>query len=397
MVGPGGLLVSHVLFDSRRPLQAGVHDDDPYLRQVLESVWGEETPRPSVSDWYYGENTLWATGWLLWSQLIRHRVTGEDQALTLARKCFADISHVFDMSRERDPGVLGKPHGGRPGQTLSFDQSANPILFYLEFAQAHGSPGEVETARRNLLDYARLMIRRDWVVNLHGHRKRIFGPAHTSSTKIIAAVHAGSVLSGDQTIRAECAKQLRKIVDDGLLPWPSRKYEVNTNTMYYARLGEYWHDHGLADLADWHGMIGEYWAAATAALDAERLVLDGTYDTLTRAFTPKQRGWSQAPPATAGGDTSRRWWHSPTSFAGRTLFTAAAAVIGLMARRHGHDDHAHHTVAAILDRLGPDTLRQFWPDPTTPDDYRLATNLFAPELPALWLVAYWMGREQDVW
>ena len=54
--GPGGLIISHSRFDTRRPLQEG--EEHPFLHQVLDSVWGPETPKPTVAEWYYGENTL---------------------------------------------------------------------------------------------------------------------------------------------------------------------------------------------------------------------------------------------------------------------------------------------------------------------------------------------------
>jgi len=75
----------YVRFDTRQPLQEG-EELHPFLHQVLDSVWGPETPKPTVAEWYYGEDTLWATGWLLWSQMIRYRVTGDPEALRIARK-----------------------------------------------------------------------------------------------------------------------------------------------------------------------------------------------------------------------------------------------------------------------------------------------------------------------
>lgn len=165
--GPCGLIISHSNFDTRRPLQEG--DVSPVLHQVLDSVWGRATPKPTAAEWYYGENTAWATGWLLWSQMIRYRVTQEDEALRVARKCFQDLNHMFALSRPLQAGVLGKPHGGRGGETTSFDQSANPILHYANFARDFGTPEEKEVARRNMVDNGDYYLRRDWVMNHHGN------------------------------------------------------------------------------------------------------------------------------------------------------------------------------------------------------------------------------------
>src|SRR5262249_45247812 len=92
--GPGGLIISHSRFDTRLPLQE--YDVPASLHQVLDSVWGKASPKPTVAEWYYGENTLWATGWLLWAQMIRYRVTRDAEAMRVARKCFQDLNHVFD-------------------------------------------------------------------------------------------------------------------------------------------------------------------------------------------------------------------------------------------------------------------------------------------------------------
>ena len=89
----------------------------------------------------------------MWSQMIRYRVTGEAEALSIARKCFRDLNHIFDLCRAIEPGLLGKPHSGRAGPTTSFDQSANPVLLYVQFAREHGTAAEKEQARKNLLDH----------------------------------------------------------------------------------------------------------------------------------------------------------------------------------------------------------------------------------------------------
>src|SRR5437867_1782131 len=62
--GPGGMIIAFADFATRRPLQEGapLHG---YLVRNLERVWGTASPRPTTAEWYYGENTLWATGWLL--------------------------------------------------------------------------------------------------------------------------------------------------------------------------------------------------------------------------------------------------------------------------------------------------------------------------------------------
>lgn len=136
--GPGGMIVAFPRFDTRRPFQEGDEFADGYrhVAEIIDGAWNEYGSRLTVAEFLYGENTLWATGWLLWSQLLRHRVTGEPEAAATARKCFRDLNYLFRLCGALEPGVLGKPHGGRGGVTTSFDQSANPVLFYALFARS---------------------------------------------------------------------------------------------------------------------------------------------------------------------------------------------------------------------------------------------------------------------
>jgi len=393
--GPGGLIISHSRFDTRRPLQEG--EEIPYLNQVLDSVWGPETPKPTVAEWYYGENTLWATGWLMWSQMIRYRVTGEGEALNIARKCFRDLNHIFDLCRAIEPGLLGKPHGGRAGPTTSFDQSANPVLLYVQFAREYGTPEEKEQARKNLLDHGDYYLRRNWKVNHHGNFAYIVPPRHTSTIKYFACVHAAYDMTGEERFRDAAVKNVREIIDKGMLPWPSPRYELNANLFYYAWLGEYWSKTSLAKEADWIANIGVYWEAAQRGLDDEGLLLDGIYDTKTKQFTPVAEGWTEQNPPSAGSKPTFRWWRSPTGYQGRTFYSLLVAMLGLMAHKHGLDDRAHETSRKILLRINRDCLRECWDDGRLPPEMQPFANLFGAEFPAQWLIAYWMGREQGVW
>ena len=350
-----------------------------------------------MAEWYYGENTLWATGWLLWSQMIRYRVTGDAEAMTIARKCFRDLNHVFDLCRSIEPGLLGKPHGGRAGPTTSFDQSANPVLLYVQFAREYGTAEEKAQARKNLLEHGDYYLRRNWLVNHHGNHSRIVPPGHPSAMKYFACVHAAYDMTGEERFRDAAVNNVRQLIEKGLLPWPSPRYELNGNLLYYAWLGEYWSTTSLAKAADWIGNIGVYWEAAQRGLDEEGLLLDGMYDTKTKQFTPVQEGWSEQNPPSAGSKPTRRWWRSPTGYQGRTLYTLLIAILGLLARKHGLDDRAHETSRKILLRVNPDGLRQCWDNGRLPPEMQPFANLFGAEFPAQWLVAYWMGREQRLW
>lgn len=394
--GPGGLIIGHSWFHPRQPLQAG-EPLPPNLHQVLDSVWGDATPKPSVADWYYGENTLWATGWLLWSQMTRYRVTKDPEALAVARKCFRDIGHVFEFSRGTEPGLLAKPHGGRPGQTTSYDQSANPVLLYVKFARDYGTPEEKSEVLRNMRDHGEYYLRNDWVVNHHGNRTRFVDRVHPSQMKYLACAHAAFDVTGDVRFRDAAVRYVQNIIDKGMLPWPGPRYELNNNLCYYPWLAEYWMGTSLASATDWVSHIRSYWEAAQTGLDDEGVLLDGIYDVKAKKFTPVQEGWFDRNPPSAGDKPASLWWRSPTGYQGRTMYTIAVAILGLFAHKHGIDKRAPEISRRILLRLNSDTLRQCWDDGRLPREMQPFANLFAAELPAQWLIAYWMGREQGVW
>jgi hypothetical protein len=374
--GPGGLIISHPRFEPRLPLQEG--DVPPSLNRVLDAVWGKDSPKPTVAEWYYGENTLWATGWMLRGQMARYRVTQDAKALALARKCFQDLNHIFDLSRTIEPGLLGKPHGGRAGATTSFDQAAIPVLPYAHFALTYATAAEKEQARRNLHDHGDYFIRRNWQVNHHGKLVRIVPAGHTSAMKYFASVHAAYDVTGEERYRDEAVKCVRQLIDKGMIPWPSKVNAPDVgNLHYYSYLGEYWSKTSLAKNADWISHIGLNWEIAQTALTDEGLVVNGIYDIKTKRFTPDP--------------------NNSTGYQGRTGGSLLVALLGLLARAHGFDDNAHQLARKILMRCDPSIFRQCFDDGHLPENEKEFANLFPSELPAQWLCAYWLGREQKAW
>lgn len=394
--GPGGMVISFSWFDTRRPLQEGA-EAPAYLVSSLDDAWGKDSPKPTVADWYYGENTLWATGYMLWSQVLRRRATGEAEALALARKAFQDLNHIFDLSGTIEPGLLGKPHGGRAGPTTSFDQSAFPILPYVQYAQTMASPQEKAAATQNMARHGDYFLRRDWTVNHHGSLQRIGDATHTSVMKYLACVFAAYELTGEARFRDEALLRLRRIIKAGSLPWPGQAYEINHNLFYYGFLCDYWSRSEAADDFDWEGAIRAYWAAAKASLGEDGLVRWGSYDTVTRVFTPYPIGWMTATdakryPFAAPSKAGSRRWVSPTSFPNKALNCALTAALAGLVRARGADDGADAVARRILLGMHRDSLRWWWDDGTAPAELRDATDFFAPEVAGAWLSAYWLDR-----
>jgi hypothetical protein len=398
--GPSGMIIAFVHFDTRRPLQEGA-EHHWYLVQNLEDAWGPFSPRPTVAEWYYGENTLWATGWFLWSQILRYRATQEPEALETARKCFRDLNNIFRLCRTLEPGLLGKPHGGRPGPTTSNDQAACPVIFYAAFAQELATPEERAEATEHMALHGDWYLRRNWVVNHHGSLSRIVDPSHTSTMKYLACVHAAYELTGETRYRDAAFRYLRQIIDTGKLPWPTNPYEINHNLYYWGLLCDRWSKTEMADAADWIGCIREYWLAARTAFDAEGLLMFGHYDTADRSFARYPDRWLSSEDAAAfpeqASRTKNRRWTSATSLSNRPLISACSAALALLARSHGLDDNAHEAAQRTLLRMDESMLRWWWDDDALPDELKPLMNIFAPEVAGMWQVAYWMGRLQQVW
>lgn len=403
--GPGGMVIAFTYFDTRTPLQEG-DELHWYTQNVLDGVWGGNTPKPTVAEWYYGENTLWATGYFLWSQMLRYRATGEAEALATARKCFLDLNNYFRLSRQLDPGVLGKPHGGRGGVTMSYDQSANPILYYVAFAQELATPEEKAIAVENMALHGDYYLRRNWVMNHHGNFQRIVEPAHTSTMKYLACVHAAYVLTGETRFRDAAFRYLRQIVESNL-PWPSNPYEINHNLYYWGMLCDYWSRTEFGEITgvavEWTKCIHEYWLAARAAIDEEGVMRRGPYDNQTRTFTPYPTEWitpeNLAPSSTLDNGERRikSRFVSATAYPNRGLNSASFAALGLLTHSYGLDEEAVALAKRTLLRMDEDAQRYWWDDGTLPAEMKGMHNIFAPEVPALWLVAYWTGRSQGVW
>ena len=260
--GPGGMLIAFPRHDTRRPFQEG-GPIPAYAVAALRAAWVKEHPTPA--EWLYGENTLWATGWFLYSQILRYRATGDPEARETARKCFRDLSNIFRLSWAIEPGLLGKPHGGRAGPTTSFDQSACPVIYYVLYAQEMGTPEEKAEAARYMAQHGEYYLRHKWVMNHFGHFQNALTKGGTSTMKYVACVYAAYQMTGETRFRDAALEQMRILIRAGKLPWPTRLYETNHNLFYYSLLCDYWSRTEIGSECDWKGCIREYWAAAKSS------------------------------------------------------------------------------------------------------------------------------------
>jgi hypothetical protein len=387
--GPGGMIHDYPHFETRRPLQDG-DELDPIIGTIAAGIWGGLSPKPRPADLWYGEDTLWATGAFLESQLRRFRVTGEEEARRVARKCFQDLSHYFALSDELEPGVLGKPHGGRPGGTWSYDQSAIPVVPYLRYALELGDQTERATAQRNLVAHSEMYLRRDWTINAFGNELAIIGTGHPSGLKIVAAGYASAVLTHDEVVRERVLAALSTMTSGEGLPWPFPTHEALHNLWYWAYCADFFHTNGLAEASDWIGHLDAWWKAATTYVREDGLALGGTYDVPTGLFTAYEHSWQST-------DTWEPSWRSPTGYAMMPWESLTAAALGLLARSHGLDDEGHVRAERTLHAVDEDKLRWWWDDGSVPDEIKPLTMFFSTCTAVLWQLVYWSGREQGLW
>ena len=72
-------------------------------------------------------------------------------------------------------------------------------------------------------------------------------------------------------------------------------------------------------------------------------------------------------------------------------------LLSVLVRKHGLDDEAHLLGRRILLRLDEDDCREWWDDGKLPEELKPLRNIFAPEVAAIWLTGYWMGRLEGAW
>ena len=137
------------------------------------------------------------------------------------------------------------------------------------------------------------------------------------------------------------------------------------------------------------------------SFDDEGIYRFGAYDAVHHTFTPYPNQWVDRAGAGRLGVTdpskNARRWVSATNLSNRALTAGMAAALGVLAQSHGLDDDAHHAARRILLRLDEDKMRWWWDDGGLPDELKPLLNIFGPEVPAVWLVAYWHGKLIGAW
>ncbi len=152
------------------------------------------------------ENALMATGEFALSQIIRHRVTGEEASRELAHRCIRGILAVIEEGRHYMPGWLPKPFGGvshaRDSHEMSVDQYTKAIIA-LHAWRPLADKEEQAVIDRFFIDAADFFIARKW---RHAYRHRTIVTATTHHHALglyVPLVQLAAQASGDERYLSE--------------------------------------------------------------------------------------------------------------------------------------------------------------------------------------------------
>src|SRR5689334_12161653 len=124
---PGGIMYSmwHWEGDDLRPFEPRDFDGMSTLKiKAGTPMW----------DLYMYENSPMTAGDFLWSQVLRYKLTKEDEALRYAAKAFRSLELILELSQANgERGLLCKPYGLKFTRETSPDQYVPVILGLWEY------------------------------------------------------------------------------------------------------------------------------------------------------------------------------------------------------------------------------------------------------------------------
>lgn len=116
------------------------------------------------------ENAGMCSGAYLCALVCKYRVTGDKSALDRARRTFAALAHLYDVSQEIEPGFLCKFHEGRITREMSTDQCLYAMVGMDQFL-AYATAGEAVKIREMIGGITSMWMRKDY---RHPYRERNF-------------------------------------------------------------------------------------------------------------------------------------------------------------------------------------------------------------------------------
>lgn len=136
LIDPDGLFLCHVNIDTLKPWTKEAFLAEDYRLHFHNPARADDARGGAMGALAY-EDSLMATAEYGWSQAVRHRVTGETDALTLANRQLQAILNVLKEGEKFERGYLPKPHGGLKfsswSHEISHDQYIKCVAFMREF------------------------------------------------------------------------------------------------------------------------------------------------------------------------------------------------------------------------------------------------------------------------
>jgi len=376
-------------------------------RDLPDDVWRHRGTTPAGFLNY--EDTGIVTGSMLAAQSLRYRVTGDPEALDLARRAFAGIEWIYELgARAKHPGYFPKPYDKRSSDQVSRDQ----YLYVLGGLRRYHAVADAPT-RQRIAEMAHAMARY-WIdINYtHGY---LGLPASSHLDDFMGALMLGVIgqawrLSGDDDIGAEY-RRLRDEVGlagrmgetlrdqyrrgqtyDGGMVFRQHENPVLMKTLACDALLEIDPDHAAV------------WQDALRRFAEDELLVCADPESGLNYWVVRYRADDDTVHLTESGPIDELdnplglpvlTWGGRRQTAGSTK-TATASVI--VADRLGRTDLADHA-RGVLDRLqlrGFRALTASQPGDLPPGHDWAAQVLHAGYM-AQWLLAYWLGRDRGLW
>lgn len=142
----------------------------------------------SAAGYISSENSPWVSGLFLWSQCLRYRATGDEQALVYAAKAFRSLDTVFALAEAAGtPGFLCKPYDWKLSEETSPDQYIATTLGLWAYREIAGRAERqrIDVMLPAMADWWR---ERDYTIAYFERRFRILDDAYHAPT--MACLHA---------------------------------------------------------------------------------------------------------------------------------------------------------------------------------------------------------------
>gem|GEM_PF-1766070 len=401
-------LVEDVFRDAQGLIRGSLH-------QATRRVWRAEyfdatrdvlrapgLPQPEV--WWAYEQTNITQGFYLLSLVYQHRVTGAAQTLKLAQRTFDAIRRVYQLApetegetRSRERGFLPKPYGGRLSQETHPDQYF-PVALGLAAYSELASPQERSMIGEMLTRCADFWIRSQYRLVYFGVPISINGRTRLNLLPLFGLAYK---FSADNHYRDELLKQLAGIAPllplfDGANPPDRVRSPFGRYFGWFLAVG-YLLQEGYLARESGEKLLYDYWRAAKATIaDDGMCYADVTYDLKEDRFYLPQTGYSQVPLFEDRILWDFVYWVGHLKSAFGTAGLAAAAV---MVQQYLPQLEAIREARRALTRVREEDLASYIDDEGGQLDPRHTwlTEDFRSDAAALWLLAYWSGRDQGFW